>query len=324
MLLSKTLLMIIASALIACGNVTATAPLKPTQEPDPIASAPPASVIPSETPRLITAGDLTDTPRPAEPATTPITVITSTPLAWQDLPIVPQGVSDRMRDVYKRGQELGRNPQAFAKVGDCGGTPSWFLGPFDGDPDLYRLGEYTYLQEMIDYFKGSFARDSVATRPGFNTSSIFSSLWADPAQCKPNEGPLICELRLTDASYAVIMMGSNDVWHPDEFEPQMRRAIEDLLERGVVPILATKADDVEQDGSINATIARLAFEYELPLWNFWRAAQALPDHGLQEDGVHLTWAGPRFDDAKAMSHGWPVRNLTALQTLDAVWRGVTK
>jgi hypothetical protein len=120
------------------------------------------------------------------------------------------------------------------------------------------------------------------------------------------------------------MMGTNDVWHQDKFESQMRRAIEDLLDRGVVPILSTKADNVEQDGSINATIVRLAQEYEVPLWNFWAAAQPLPDYGLQEDGVHLTWAGSRFDDPEAMARGWPVRNLTALQALDAVWRGVTE
>ena len=232
-------------------------------------------------------------------------------------------VSQRTRDIYAHGQELGRDPHRFAKAGDCGGTPSWFLGPFDGDPDLYRLGSYAYLQDVIAYFAGSFNRTSVAARPGFNASSIFSPLWADTAQCKPNEGPLICEIRVTNASYAFIMLGANDVWHPEQFEPQMRRAIEDLINRGVVPILATKADNVEQDGSINATIVRLAQEYNLPLWNFWRAVNALPDHGLQDDGVHLTWAGNRFDDPKAMSRGWPVRNLTALETLDAVWRSVT-
>jgi hypothetical protein len=68
---------------------------------------------------------------------------------------------------------------------------------------------------------------------------------------------------------------------------------------------------------------KLAVDYDVPLWNFWRAVKDLPNHGLQEDGVHLTWAGNHFDDPDAMSHGWPVRNLTALEALDAVWRGVT-
>ncbi len=70
-----------------------------------------------------------------------------------------------------------------------------------------------------------------------------------------------------------------------------------------MPILATKADNLEGDQAINATIARLAYEYDLPLWNFWLAVQPLPDHGLQPDGSHLTWAGPYFDDPVRMRVG---------------------
>jgi lysophospholipase L1-like esterase len=114
------------------------------------------------------------------------------------------------------------------------------------------------------------------------------------------------------------MLGANDVWHPEEFEPQMRKIIEFSIEKGVIPVLATKADDQEGNGSINATIARLALEYKIPLWNYWKAVQALPDKGLQEDGVHLTWGANNFDDPFAMENAWPVRNLTALQVLQAL------
>jgi hypothetical protein len=119
------------------------------------------------------------------------------------------------------------------------------------------------------------------------------------------------------------MLGTNDVWHPDEFEPQMRKIIEYSIENGTIPILATKADNQDSDHSINATIARLAWEYDIPLWNFWAAVEPLPAHGLQEDEVHLTWGRTAFDDPEAMKRAWPVRNLTALQVLDAVWRKVT-
>ncbi len=102
----------------------------------------------------------------------------------------------------------------------------------------------------------------------------------------------------------------------------MRQIIEISIQNGVVPILATKPDDIEGDGRLNAAIARLAQEYELPLWNYWLAVQSLPGGGLQDDEVHITWAPNRFDDPQAMQKGWPVRNLTALQALDAVWRAV--
>jgi hypothetical protein len=37
----------------------------------------------------------------------------------------------------------------------------------------------------------------------------------------------------------------------------------------------------------------------------------------------MTWGRNFFDDPVAMSKAWPVRNLTALQVLDAVWRVTT-
>lgn len=98
----------------------------------------------------------------------------------------------------------------------------------------------------------------------------------------------------------------------------MRKVIEFSLEQGVLPILGTKADNREGNHLINQTIARLAYEYDLPLWNFWLAAQDLPGRGLQEDGSHLTFAAPFFDRPAALKSAWPVRNLNALQILEQV------
>jgi hypothetical protein len=60
------------------------------------------------------------------------------------------------------------------------------------------------------------------------------------------------------------------------------------------------------------------------LWNFWLAVQPLPDHGLWKDGFHLTVGNNDFSDPLAMRYAWPIRNLTALQALDAVWHAVSK
>ena len=247
---------------------------------------------------------------------------TLSPDEWEKLPIVPK-ISDSIIDMYQHGLELGNDPHAFSKIGDCGSTPSWFLGDFDRGPNFYDLGEYQELQEVIDEFHGSFNRTSLAARSGFNASSLFVPLWADRSQCESDETPLACEYRNHRPVIAFIMLGANDVWHPDEFEPQMRKIIEYSIQNGVVPILSTKADNQEGDQSINATIARLAWEYDIPLWNYWLAVQDLPDKGLQEDKVHLTWGRNFFDDPNAMSKAWPVRNLTALQMLDAIWRKVS-
>ena len=262
-------------------------------------------------------------PEAVHPTTTGSSpVSTPAPDAWQQMPVIPQ-VSDSARQIYQKGLKMGSNPHAFSKVGDCGSTPSWFLGDFDRGPKYYSLGDYQYLSAVIQQYAGSFGRTSLAAKSGFNASSVFASLWADRSLCQVNETPLACEYRLNKPSIALITLGTNDVWHQDVFESKMRAIIEYSIQNGVLPVLATKADNDEGDGSINATLVRLANEYDIPLWNYWRAVQTLPDKGLQPDGAHITWGPNRFDDPQAMTRGWTIRNLTALQTLDAVWRGVT-
>ena len=232
-------------------------------------------------------------------------------------------LSDRARQIYQAGLARGNNPRAFAKAGDCETITDWFLVDFDRGPRFYALGPYADLQTTIDYFKGSFARNSVAARRGFNVAALLTPFWADATVCKPDETPLGCEFRLVRPSFVLIMLGTNDVAHKADFEKNLRQAIQFSLDQDVLPILATKADNLEGDESINDTIARLAQEYGLPLWNFWRAVQPLPDHGLDPDGAHLTHDTNFFDDPQKMLSAWPWRNLTALQVLDAVRKGVT-
>ncbi len=189
------------------------------------------------------------------------------PVDWKKLPVIPK-IQDRVLEIYQRGIELGNNPTAFSKIGDCGSTPAWFLGDFDRGSRFYSLGDHTELSAIIDYYQGSFDRTSLAARSGFNSSALFAPLWTDRTYCEDNESPLACEYRNHKPAIAFIMLGANDVWHTQEFEPQMRKIIEFSIEQGVIPILATKPDNQEGDGSINATIARLAAEYRNPAVEF--------------------------------------------------------
>ncbi len=237
------------------------------------------------------------------------------------MPIIPV-VSQRARDIYQRGLQKGNNPRAFAKVGDCQNISAYFLGVFDRKGE-YALGPYQNLQEVIDQFAGSFDRSSMSVRGGFNAASVLSPFWADPTQCKRGESPMACEFRLQNPSIVIISL--EEWWSrmpAQDYEGYVRQIIEASIERGAVPILATKADNYEGDNSINITIAKLAYEYDIPLWNFWRAVQPLPNKGLYEDGFHLTLGPNFFDDPKNLQAAWPMRNFTALQSLDAVWRGV--
>jgi hypothetical protein len=244
------------------------------------------------------------------------------PASWQDMPVIPI-VTDRAREIYQQGREMGRDPHAFSVVGDCQNVAAYFLEDF-ASPGLYRLGEYKDLQEVIDWFHDSFARPRAAVKGGYNVASVLSPLWADPKLCQSRESPLACEFRLNNPSIVIISM---ETWWYDRpastYASYLRQIVEYTIEQGIVPILATKADNLEGDNSINAAIVQVAQEYQVPLWNFWLAVEPLPGHGLTDDGFHLRFARPYFNDPGNMQHGWPVRNLTALQALDAVWRGVS-
>jgi hypothetical protein len=256
------------------------------------------------------------------PTATTAPTPTPAPMEWYEYPVLPR-VSDRAREVYTLGLAAGNNPTAFSVIGDCEAVPARFFGVFDSNPRNYRLGEYAYLQPTIDRFAGNFNRISRAAHDSFTTSSVLSPLWAHPGYCTTGETPLDCELRINRPSIAFVVVGTMDYLNPPRFEPQMRTILDTLIAHGTVPILYLKASNWEGNWSINAIVARLAYEYDMPLWNLWRVVQPLPGHGLRADGLHLTWWYNYFDDPYAMTFGFPWRNLTGLQTLDTVWNGLT-
>ena len=243
--------------------------------------------------------------------------------AWMHMPAVPTEIGDSMRLVYEHGLALGNDPNRFSVIGDCQNVSSYFLAMFD-TPGEFSLGtEYAYLQPTIDYYQNSFSHQSLAVKGGFNVAAILSPLRADPKSCNKNESPLDCELRTWKPSIVFVSM---ETWWSEKpaevYDKHMRQVIERILETGAVPIIATKADNLEGDNSINATIAQIAHDYDIPLWNFWAAVQPLPNHGLSDDNFHLTFARSFFDDPVRMKSAWPWRNLTALQTLDVVRKGL--
>jgi hypothetical protein len=308
--------LLMMTLLAACSNGQASTPavsIPPTERPlqsDPV-TAPADQAVDSPTATPVTPTATSKPPLARD--------------AWMQMPAVPIGVSDAMREVYQRGLELGNDPTHFSVIGDCQNVSSYFLSVFE-KPDEYSLGEeYAYLQPTIDYYQGSYSRVSVAVKGGFNAAAVISPLRADPKVCNANESPLDCELRLWRPSIVIVSMETWWSQKPEqEYDKYMRKVLDRIIETGAVPIIATKADNLEGDHAINTTVAQLAYEYDIPLWNFWAAVQPLPDHGLSDDGFHLTFARNFFDDPKRMENAWPWRNLTALQTLDVVRRSLTE
>jgi hypothetical protein len=311
------IVMVAFSLLMGCA-------VPPASTPFPVSAAgnqptlEPATVEPSAT------------PAPTESSTVPLEPTVETPTAqptlaageWKTLPVIPV-ISERTREIYQQGLAMGNDPTHFSKVGDCQNVASFFLSSFD-NPGDYSLGpKYRYLTPTIDNFKDSWSRESLAVKGGFNVAAVLSPMRADHNSCNDGESPLACEMRVWKPSIVIISM---ETWWgkkpAEDYEKYMRQLLDYVIAQGAVPVLATKADNLEGNESINAVIAKLAVEYDIPLWNFWAAVQPLPDHGLSNDNFHLTFSRNYFDDPERMQTAWPWRNLTALQTIDTVYKSV--
>ncbi len=248
-----------------------------------------------------------------QPTLTPTADTRLSPEEWRDWPVIPE-VTVTAREIYRRGIAMGNDPHAFSKIGDCHNVRQSFLSFFD-HPDQYELmSGIDGMRDTIENFQGYFDRDGEATKYGFNAAAVLSPLWTDLDVCLPDETPLECELRITRPTFVLISL---EFWFEGRtsqvYERYMRQIIEYTIAQGAVPILATKADNIEKDHSLNLTTARLAYEYDLPLWNWWAAAQDLSDAGMdkyRDDGFHIS------------VEAWNVRSKTFLQTLDHLWKGL--
>ncbi len=273
------------------------------------------------------AGQPTTGP-PDNPTIPPTDQPTSTPTATSvprpyHLPdtYLPK-VSARAREIYQYGLTLGNDPRVFSRLGDCHSSYPGFLGAFDS-PTQYRLGDYAYLQDVINFYAGSFSHASQTAYSGLHMGSFFSPLWADPTYCKGGENVMECEYRLRHPSVIFINIGTLNKDSPDDqYREYVRPIIEFWISRGVLPVLNTKADNLEGGERFNTIIRQLAAEYDVPLWDFRIAVQALPNDGLMDDQVHLSEGNPYFDEPNQLLSGWALRNLTGLQALDVVWRSL--
>lgn len=238
-------------------------------------------------------------------------------------------VTPAARQVLQHGAQKGRNPRVFTVAGDSNSQWPRFLGRVAAG--AVDWGRYPGLRPVAARFDPSFTRLSLAVRGGTGAFAM-----ADPAQagsppCRAGEGMFDCELRVSNASIVFIQLGTGDKFAWREFEANCQRLIAAALEQGVLPVLVTKADDIEewQGGAshdfINSTLRRLAQQYQIPLLDFWAATRTLPmapnpdlphrpftQFGLQDEWgyyFHLT------------DEGMALRILTTLQTLDALTRG---
>ncbi|MBM3137040.1 MAG: hypothetical protein FJZ98_02510 [Chloroflexi bacterium] len=305
--LKSTLILFIGAAFILSGcNIPAQAAANPSAEDL------------STTPTI----DVTLTSQEIEPTSTPEPIMTPTPDTrippdqWQSWPIIPE-TTNRAKEIYLQGIIEGVNPYAFSKIGDCQNVKESFMGIYD--TKRYFLQDWQVAwQETIDQFVGYFDRDSHAFGQGLNVAAALSPLHADPSVCQPAESPVQCELRVINPAFAFVRF---ERWYPEEtppdlYEKYLRQILDEIIAHGTVPLLMTKADNVEGGHQINAIIAKVAYDYDLPLYNWWRAAQALPNNGID----------PERDDKFHIDpiYAWTEQSVYGLGTLDSIWKGTSQ
>jgi hypothetical protein len=235
-----------------------------------------------------------------------------------EIAVLPPVVADNVRQIYLNGQSLGRNSQAFSKLGSSLIATSHFLAGFDTRP--YNLGDYAYLQPAVDHFDGSFLRYGVAIRVGLHTTSVLDPLLANKRWCQPNEDMVSCEIRLYSPAVLLILLGTNDTGSEVAFERSLRDIVELSIINGVIPVLVTKADRFEGPENRNNNIMRLvAADTLIPLCDFDLVAETLPGRGLGADDVHLTlFPSLDYTRPEALQQGYSTLNLAVLMTLDAI------
>jgi hypothetical protein len=244
-----------------------------------------------------------------------------------DLPtlVLTEPVLANVRAIYARGQQSGKSPASFMKIGESNTAGTVFLCPFEWG--TYELGDYGELQGIIDLFNQtkSFCRYNQTAQNGFATSNVLDSTWADPNDCEPNETPLACEVRRNVPAYAIIYMGIGDMGRlsPERYQENLTTMIRFLSDNGVVPIITTfpMADSFNRDGNpqmFNQISRDVAAATRVPLIDLRVATYEYSNHGTGPDGYHLSvrdTAETTFTGDELM-YGRTLRELLTLQVLN--------
>lgn len=331
----------LAAAETPVSPVPTTAALKPyvpTLTPVPSATwtaAPPATLTPQPT----STSEHTATPLPTSvPTSTPLPTaallvsatlespivistvhpsLTLNGLPFSAIAVLPPEVAANVQEIFRRGQELGRNPRAFSKVGDSLVLTDHYLTRFDRGN--YNLGPFAALQPTVEQYAGSFGRFGVSAKVGLYADFATRAGLANSEWCDATEHMMACEFRLHNPGIVLIRVGTNDVVAASAFETALNRIVEYSIENGVVPVLGTKADRFEGDNRNNDTIRKVADEHRIPLWDFDLVAGTLPDRGLSGDQAHLTvYKHNDYADPATLQFGYPASDLSALIVLDAL------
>jgi hypothetical protein len=232
--------------------------------------------------------------------------------------LTPEVVA-KLREVHSKS--AGQDNSVFIKVGDSITVSTSFLTCFSRTPVSATEGA-ARLEETRRFFsENAWSRATKAARVGAHTNEALSG----------NPSPLAREVGEMRPAFAVVMLGTNDVFEGTQpsYERNLGRLVTAIADQGIVPILSTipPMKDAARNLVIvkmNRIVRKIAAEAKIPLMDFHLAVIDLPKHGLSSDGVHPFQASTGACDFRpaAMNAGYNQRNLLALKALDRTRRAV--
>jgi len=258
------------------------------------------------------------------------------------IPPTPEGgvnvasIGGGARAIYLSGQAAGNKRNVFSKVGDSLSDTPNFLRAFGGS---YNLRGYGSLLPVLQFFStgnalggNPFVSGSISAHASWGEVSVLDPGSADHGRCNSGETPVACEMRVVKPSVVIILIGTNDspAFPPDVFGSRLREIVETCIQANVVPILSTIPPRAQYNDNViayNQVIAAMAGSYGIPMTDLYSALVNLPNHGYGDDGIHLSVppGGPSATvdfTPENLQYGATMRNLTALQILDSVWKNV--
>lgn len=241
-----------------------------------------------------------------------------------------QSVVQRLSALHAMDPALAED--VFMKVGASTTSSPSYLGCFAGSG--VALGEGAALQPTLDYFlAGDAAGDDPFSRVTLAAKVGVSAGWAlagDPS-------PLEQEYLALAPSFAFVHYGTNDLQmgttHESAlwgFGENLWTLTDELIGWGVIPILVTIAQRLDDDGAnawvdtYNTVIAAVAQGRQVPLLDANLAYEPLPNVGVGSDGIHSSVypGGACQLTDEGLEYGMNMRNWQSLVALDRMRRAV--
>lgn len=279
-----------------------------------------------------------DAPPPSSPddvaAAPQLTPFTRYPAATVHSPLTANVIRS-IRAIRTRGE--ARDEHVFMKVGASETADRRNLRCLwggDGSPWEIDLGAHEQLRATLEHFQkgrvrgrhNPFIRESEAAKVGVSTHWTFGG----------SPSPFRREVRATNAAWALISFGTNDVRVAkapsagiQNYYQRLSRLVQMTLDEDILPILFTPGPRRDSQATrhwspyyVDVTRA-LAQQHQVPLVNILEATSELPEEGLVRDGVHgNSWVDeerghqPCVFIEEALQYHYNRRNLLTLEALD--------